>query len=180
MPMLRKIMQLVAAAVLIFALMVGCTSEQSQLNKKTEIAEKPKLEKKNGISSLPNTPEQSYKESLINSHGKTIGERIKVPKGYERVEVPRGSFAEYLRNLPLKPHGTKVRYYNGEEKPNDVYVAVIDIDVGTRDLQQCADAVIRLYSEYLYKNRQYDKIHFNFTNGFRADFKKWMQGDLWK
>ncbi|AEM73654.1 DUF4846 domain-containing protein [Caldicellulosiruptor acetigenus] len=176
MPMLRKIMQLVAAAVLIFALMIGCTSEQSQLNKKTEIAEKPKLEEKDGISSPTNKSERNYEQSFINSHGKTISERIKIPKGYERVEVPRGSFAEYLRNLPLKPHGTKVRYYNGEEKPNDVYVAVIDIDVGTRDLQQCADAVIRLYSEYLYKNRQYDKIHFNFTNGFRADFKKWMQG----
>lgn len=61
MPMLRKLMCLATAAVLIFALMVGCTSEQSQLNEKTEIAEKPRLEKKNGISSLPNTPEQSYK-----------------------------------------------------------------------------------------------------------------------
>lgn len=60
------------------------------------------------------------------------------------LRLSEGSFAEYLRNLPLKPHGTKVKYYNGEEKPNDVYVAVIDIDVGTRDLQQCADAVIRL------------------------------------
>jgi len=176
MPALKKLMCLATAAVLIFALMVGCTTEQSQLDKETEISKKPMLEKKNGITSLPNTPKKGCKESFINIHGKTIGERIKVPKGYERVEVPRGSFAEYLRNLPLKPHGTKVKYYNGEEKPNEVYVAVIDMDIGTRDLQQCADAVIRLYSEYLYKNKQYDKIHFNFTNGFRADFKKWMQG----
>ncbi|ADQ45981.1 hypothetical protein Calkro_1115 [Caldicellulosiruptor kronotskyensis 2002] len=176
MPKLSKLMRLGVVSILIFALMVGCTTEQSQLNKKTEIVEKPRLEEKDGISSPTNKSEQSYKESLINSNGRTIIERIKVPEGYERVEVPRGSFAEYLRNLPLKPHGTKVKYYNGEEKPNDVYVAVIDMDVGTRDLQQCADAVIRLYSEYLYKNRQYDKIHFNFTNGFRADFKKWMQG----
>ncbi len=37
MPMLRKLIYLVTAAVFIFSLMVGCTIEQSQLNKKTEI-----------------------------------------------------------------------------------------------------------------------------------------------
>ncbi|WAM34715.1 DUF4846 domain-containing protein [Caldicellulosiruptor morganii] len=113
---------------------------------------------------------------LINPSGKTIAERIRVPEGYQRIPVPKGSFSEFVRNLPLKPHGWKVHYYNGQEKFNDVYVAVLDIDVGDRDLQQCADAAIRLYAEYLYKNKQYDRIHFNFTNGFRADFKRWMEG----
>jgi hypothetical protein len=51
------------------------------------------------------------------------------------------------------------------------------MDVGDRDLQQCADAVIRLRAEYLYATHQYDKIHFNFTNGFKADYSKWMQGN---
>ncbi len=50
------------------------------------------------------------------------------------------------------------------------------MDVGERDLQQCADAVIRLRAEYLYGIGQYDKIHFNFTNGFRADYSTWMEG----
>lgn len=98
-----------------------------------------------------------------------------MPERFERIEASNGSFAEYLRNLPLKPHGTKVKYYDGEEKPNDVAAALIDMDVGTRDLQQCADTVIRLRVEYFYDNKQYDKIHFNFTNGFRTYFKKWME-----
>lgn len=115
-------------------------------------------------------------ENLINVNGRTVQERIKVPEGFERVKVPKGSFGEYLRNLPLKPHGSKVRYYNGIPKPWDVHVAVLDIDVGNRDLQQCADAVIRLRAEYLYWKGEYDKIHFNFTNGFRADYVKWMEG----
>lgn len=114
--------------------------------------------------------------NLINEDGKTLRERINAPSGYERVSVESGSFSEYLRNLPLKPHGLKVHYYDGRVKGNDVYEAVIDMDVGTKDLQQCADAVIRLRAEYLFKNRQYDRIHFNFTNGFRADYIKWMQG----
>ena len=50
------------------------------------------------------------------------------------------------------------------------------MEIGKRDLQQCADAVIRLQAEYLYKHKAYDRIHFNFTNGFRADYTKWAEG----
>ena len=53
---------------------------------------------------------------------------------------------------------------------------VVDLDVGTRDLQQCADAVIRLRAEYLYQEQRYEEIHFNFTNGFNAEYAKWREG----
>lgn len=122
------------------------------------------------------TPAKSEAVYLINESGRTVQERIRVPEGFERVAVPEGSFGEYLRSLPLKPHGSKVKYYNGIAKASDVHVAILDIDVGDRDLQQCADAVIRLRAEYLYQKGQYDKIHFNFTNGFRADYTTWMKG----
>ncbi len=114
--------------------------------------------------------------SLINEAGATARERIAPPEGFERLTLDEGSFGEYLRNLPLKPHGSSVKYYDGGTKPWDVHVAVIDMDVGTRDLQQCADAVIRLRAEYLYANGKYDQIHFNFTNGFNAKYGKWIQG----
>ncbi|MCL6611325.1 MAG: DUF4846 domain-containing protein [Peptococcaceae bacterium] len=114
---------------------------------------------------------------LINREGRTILERISPPAGFTRVEAPDGSFGRYLRDLPLKPHGSQVKYYNGSVKTRDVYEAVVDLDVGDRDLQQCADAVIRLRAEYLYRKGLYDRIHFNFTNGFRADYTTWMQGN---
>lgn len=66
-----------------------------------------------------------------------------------------------------------MHFFNGEEKPNKVAAAVLDIDVGKKDLQQCADAVMRLRAEYLYKNKRYAELHFNFTNGFKADYTKW-------
>ena len=117
------------------------------------------------------------KKSYINKSGETVQERIMVPEGFERIKVETDSFGEYLRNLPLKPDGSKVRYYNGDTKPADVYEAVLDIDVGERDLQQCADSVIRLRAEYLYGKGLFDKISFNFTNGFKADYSTWMKGN---
>jgi hypothetical protein len=114
--------------------------------------------------------------SLVNPEGITVEDRIMVPEGFERISVQQGSFAEYLRNLPLKPHGSRVMYYDGRVKERDVHQAVVEMDIGDRDLQQCADAVIRLRAEYLYRTGQYEKIHFNFTNGFNARYTKWMQG----
>lgn len=68
--------------------------------------------------------------------------------------------------------------YNGEEKAKqNVHAAVLKIDVGDKDLQQCADAVMRLWAEYLYQAGDFDKISFNFTNGFPASFAKWSSGN---
>jgi hypothetical protein len=115
-------------------------------------------------------------QDSINPSGKTILERIKVPEGFERIPLDETSFGNYLRTLPLKPEGTNVFLYNGEQKTNKVHIAVIDMDIGYQDLQQCADAVIRLRSEYLYARKLYGLIHFKFTNGFRADYSKWALG----
>lgn len=69
-----------------------------------------------------------------------------------------------------------MHYYSGEEKSNKVAAAVLNFDVGNKDLQQCADAVMRLRAEYLYKTKQYELLHFNFTSGFKADYSKWRSG----
>jgi len=116
--------------------------------------------------------------TLLLPEGKTIHHRFEVPEGYIRVKTDTNSFAGYLQNFPLKPSGSKVYYFNGDEKSNaGVYEAVLDIDVGEKDLQQCADAVMRLRAEYLYQKKLYDKIHFNFTSGFNAEYKRWANGD---
>lgn len=124
-----------------------------------------------------NNGREFKEEKLIKEDGLTVGERIMVPEGFARIEYPADSFEEYLRNLPLKPHGSKVRLYNGQYKARDVHTAVVDLDIGNRDLQQCADAVIRLRAEYLYSQGLYEKIHFNFTNGFKAEYSKWAEGN---
>jgi len=90
---------------------------------------------------------------------------IPTPIGYKRIDVAEGSFAEYLINLSLKTKNNKVYLYNGELKYNQsAQFAVLKIDVGKRDLQQCADAVMRLRAEYLYEQKRYSDIHFNFAS----------------
>ncbi len=107
----------------------------------------------------------------------SICNRISPPPGYRRVDVTEGSFAHWLRYLPLKEGNPPVRLYNGQLKSRqDVHVAVVDIDVGNRDLQQCADAIIRLRAEYLWHRGDYDRIHFNFLCGFTASYGRWRDG----
>jgi hypothetical protein len=107
----------------------------------------------------------------------TIATEIPPPEGYERIEVTAESFANWLRNLTLKQEGTPVYLYNGRKKWNQrAHFAVLHIDTGTKDLQQCADAVIRLRAEYLYARGLYSAIHFNFTSGDEASFTQWAAG----
>lgn len=110
--------------------------------------------------------------SLIHPHGTRVDTRIAVPDGYVRVAAADGSFAAYLRRLPLKPDGVAVYYYDGTVKPRNVHVAVVDIDTGKRDLQQCADAVMRLRGEYLFGQKKFDSIHFNFLGDGKPRYYK--------
>lgn len=129
-------------------------------------------------------PEDMVEETLIpredrtNSEGMTINDRYFPPKDYIRVEVNQNSFGEFLRSQKLKPYGEKVHYFDGREKTKGgVYDSVFDVEIGDRDLHQCADAVMLLRAEYLYSQELYDEINFNFVSGFKAEYKKWMEGN---
>lgn len=102
--------------------------------------------------------------------------RFNPPEGFKRVACDSLSFGYYLQHLPLKPHGSIVKYYDGTEKQEAVYDAVVDMEISKRDLQQCADAVMRLRGEYLFSIGAYSKISFTLTNGFKMDYAEWMKG----
>ena len=64
--------------------------------------------------------------------------------------------------------------------PQTVHAAVIDVSVGKADLQQCADAVMRLRAEFQWQREDYAAIHFNFVNGFNARYDRWRAGErIW-
>lgn len=92
---------------------------------------------------------------------------IPPPPGFTRISAVKGSFAAWLRQVNLKKSKT-VYLFNGLPKPNQqAQYAVLDVSVGKKDLQQCADAVMRLRAEYLYSAGRYNEIVF-FDNLNRA------------
>jgi hypothetical protein len=110
--------------------------------------------------------------------GATLAERIAPPPGFRRMPVAEGSFAGWLRGLPMRPDGAPVLTYTGKPKwRQDVHAAVVDIDVGTRDLQQCADAIMRLRAEWLYGIGRAKDIAFNDTDGKRRRFASYRRQD---
>jgi Domain of unknown function (4846) len=109
--------------------------------------------------------------------------KIPLPAGFNRVTADSASFSAYLRNIGLKEQ-TIVYLYNGQPKHNQTaQYALLNISVGNTDLQQCADAVMRLRAEYLFAEKQFDKIiffdndntHYTFTAPYSRDhFDKYL------
>lgn len=105
---------------------------------------------------------------------------VPLPDGFEREAIEdTTSFAYFLRSIPLKEQGTPVRTYDGEiaSTTNSAYAVIDNYAPGKENLQQCADAVIRLRAEWLYKNARYDEIAFHFTNGWLCEYKRWAEGE---
>jgi hypothetical protein len=107
-----------------------------------------------------------------------IATRIAAPAGFERVRNEPGSFGEWLRGLPLRPRGPVVdhkgRVVLEEDDPR--LEAVIAIDEGAADLQQCADSIMRLHGEWLWSkgNRA---MSYKAASGMAMPFEGWLAGD---
>ena len=116
---------------------------------------------------------------IINIAENTITERYIIPDGFTRRESNNSSFASYLLSLALKDFDQPVRYFDGRIKANhSVYCGVIDMDIDSVDLQQCADAVMRFRAEYLYKHQRFDEIKFNFLSDGKARYyEDYAKGD---
>jgi hypothetical protein len=115
--------------------------------------------------------------AVKNPDGSTIIERFNTPFGFSRDTLDSNSYGFYLRHLTLFPDSHEVHYFNGELKKNKVFAAVLNIDVGNRDLQQCADAVMRLRAEYLFQQKRYSEIRFRFLgDGKMHSFLNYSRG----
>lgn len=113
----------------------------------------------------------------VNTQGKTIAERLPPPAGFKRSVYPKNSFQSWLQNLPLKDGCPQIKLYDGSKLLfRNHHCAVVDMNIGNRDLQQCADTIIRLRAEYLWKMKRYGDLHFNFTSGDRSNWLKWRDG----
>lgn len=156
--------------VIIFSLLLSATCT----NPDTTVANKNENVKNKTPNTNPDNPDNPYG---------TIRE-IPLPENFERTKDKDDSFSEWLRNLPLKKQKT-VYLFNGKAKANQqAQFAVMDISVGDKDLQQCADAVMRLRGEYLFAQKRFNEIVFTdnengiykFSHPYsKENFAKFMQ-----
>lgn len=115
--------------------------------------------------------------SFINEKGSSIITRVKVPKEYTRVVYPKESFQDFIQNYPLKKFGAKVINYDGSQYFNQSgHFGILELSVPKNGLQQCADALIRLRSEYLWKQNRQADIGFEFTSGDYCSWEKYAEG----
>ncbi len=139
------------------------------------------------FASCQNLPKSAYSDlsenssSNINPYSRIM--EVPVPMGYRRVETNQGSFGAYLRNLSLRPEKT-VYLYNGKPKNNqEAQFAVVEFPLGNKDLQQCADVIMRLRAEYFYKAGEFQRIRFNdnaqkiysYQGGDKTSFEKYLE-----
>jgi hypothetical protein len=134
-------------------------------------------EKKMTKSSLLQKDEQGRNFSEVDTNGNSVRSRFQCPSGYQRVVSEENSWADYLQNLPLKPHGTPVRHFDGTLKPNtSAYCAVVDLPLHGNQNHQCADAIMRLRAEYLFGQQKYNEIEFLFVSGTNFNYTNYLSG----
>lgn len=108
-----------------------------------------------------------------------LEERFAPPDDFARVPVAPRSFAAFLRRLPLAAAGTPVVSHKGgvvlpPDHPN--LAAVVAIDVGAGDLQQCADSVIRLHAEWRFGLGE-RAIGYRAAAGLEMSLKRFADGE---
>jgi hypothetical protein len=102
--------------------------------------------------------------------------RFAPPPGFERRDC--GPSCAWWRGLPLRPGHPAVTLHDGRTKPNQsAHLAVLDLDVGKRDLQQCADAVLRLWAEQAFSRDGAAGLCIPLTSGAPLPWKRWADGE---
>lgn len=109
----------------------------------------------------------------------SVEARFPTPPGFARAAAPDRSFEAFLRRLPLLPAGTPVVDYRGHEVlhgDHENLAGVVDIDVGTRDLQHCADAVYRLHAEWRWARGDRD-LAYRSASGVALSYADYLRGE---
>ncbi|HGG56419.1 MAG TPA: hypothetical protein ENK31_01345 [Nannocystis exedens] len=109
----------------------------------------------------------------------TLDQRFPSPAGFRRVDLPADSFGAFLRTLPLAPKHTPVSSFSGDtilgpDHPN--LAAVAAIDIGSRDLQQCADSIVRLHAEWRFSTGKRDHSYRS-ASGVTLPFARYLKGE---
>ncbi|MBV8327946.1 DUF4846 domain-containing protein [Chryseobacterium sp.] len=134
---------------------------------------------KNFPNLTPHETKNQVRETSVEIHKdkNTVRERFSPPKDYYWQEEKPDSFGYFIEHFTLKPYGSQILRYDGIPISTQyLHEAVFDIDTGDKDLQQCADTVIRMRAEYLYKIKRANDIAFHFTSGDLLSWNDYQNG----
>jgi len=109
----------------------------------------------------------------------SLATRIAPPPGYTRIAVEPGGFPAFVRGLPLSPAGTAVTAHDGDvvRAADDDYVeAVVALDVGSSDVQQSVDVIVRLHAEWLWSRNEKSKISYVALTKLALPLSRWEKG----
>lgn len=159
----KKLIVSLLFLIIITNLLTSCEPTKAQDNKASNISTEIEVDEK---------PFSYFIED-----GTKVMTRFNTPEGYKRTDSPEGSFGKYLQNLPLKPHGSVARHFDGTEKMNSsAYCAVVDLPLKGNPNHQCADAVMRLRAEYLFSEKRYGEIEFLYVSGNKSNYLSYLGG----
>lgn len=125
------------------------------------------------VSSMANT--LVAKNKMVES--KYIGDIPLCPSCKES-ESSTHQFGKFLKKLALHPSSYPVHLYTGAVKGNQSSAyQVLKLDIGDKNLLQCADAVMRIRAEYLKSENLESNIKFLLANNQWAEWNKWGNGE---
>ncbi|HUN81558.1 MAG TPA: DUF4846 domain-containing protein [Phycisphaerae bacterium] len=108
----------------------------------------------------------------------SLSKRIPPPEGFARVSVEPGSFADWLRHLPVAAADravTNSKHQTVFEPGDSQLAAVIDLQPGAGNLLLPPAMLVRLRAEYLWSAKA-DNITFHYTSGHEARWEDWVAG----
>ena len=91
------------------------------------------------------------------------------------LSYPPDSWPYFLQHMPAE--NKPILDFMGNQISNqEKHFAILSYDVGTADLQQCADALMRLRAEYLFSQKKYARIGFHFNSGIYYSWADYLKG----
>ena len=112
---------------------------------------------------------------ISNPPPKTFDDYLPQPAIGPSKKFDEQSWQYFLQHLPVKK-GVVVDY-KGDAVANQLKQdGIIQFDVGTSDLQQCADALMRIRAEYLFGQKRYNEIAFHFVDGTYYTYEAYCKG----